>query len=90
MLCGKMVLTTGTRLGQYEIRELIGKVGMGEVYRAHDAIRAALPETNYDISLDGQRFLIIKEGERIQQSATQLNVVQNWFEELKRRVPAAK
>ncbi|MFN2386808.1 MAG: protein kinase, partial [Thermoanaerobaculia bacterium] len=42
----------------------------------------------YDVSPDGQRFLMVK---RIQESIpTQLNVVLNWFEELKRRVPPGK
>ena len=31
-----MSLTSGTKLGRYEIRSLIGKGGMGEVYLAHD------------------------------------------------------
>jgi Tol biopolymer transport system component len=44
---------------------------------------------NYDVSPDGQRFLMLKEGERAT-SATQINVVLNWFEELKRRVPLNK
>jgi Tol biopolymer transport system component len=41
---------------------------------------------NYDVSPDGQRFLMLKP---IEQAAgpTQINVVLNWFEELKRRVP---
>jgi len=44
---------------------------------------------NYDVSPDGQRFLMTKESEQ-SSSATQINVVLNWFEELKRRVPTEK
>jgi hypothetical protein len=44
---------------------------------------------NYDVSPDGQRFLITKESEQ-SSSATQINVVLNWFEELKQKVPAGK
>ena len=39
---------------------------------------------NYDISPDGQRFLMIKAEE---EAAAQINVVLNWFEELKRLAP---
>jgi serine/threonine protein kinase/Tol biopolymer transport system component len=43
---------------------------------------------NYDVSRDGQRFLMLKPIEQAQAAPTQINVVLNWFEELKRRVPA--
>jgi Tol biopolymer transport system component len=49
---------------------------------------APVPITNYDVSPDGQRFLMIKSNEQEQAAPTQINVVLNWFEELKRRVPA--
>ena len=31
-----MALAAGDRLGVYEVRDLIGAGGMGEVYRGHD------------------------------------------------------
>jgi dipeptidyl aminopeptidase/acylaminoacyl peptidase len=42
---------------------------------------------SYDVSPDGQRFLMLKPIEQTQ-ATTQINIVQNWFEELKRRVPS--
>ncbi len=42
---------------------------------------------NYDVAPDGQRFLMLKPIEQAQAAPTQINVVLNWFEELKRRVP---
>ena len=43
----------------------------------------------YDISPDGQRFLMIKEPDSSVETvgATQINVVLNWFEEIERLVP---
>ena len=40
---------------------------------------------NYDLHPDGQRFLMIKEGEGSER--IDLVLVQNWFEELERLVP---
>jgi eukaryotic-like serine/threonine-protein kinase len=45
---------------------------------------------NYDVSPDGQRFLMLKPVEAGEGAPTQIDVVLNWFEELKRRVPAGK
>jgi len=45
---------------------------------------------NYDVSTDGQRFLMLKPSEQVQAAPTQINVVLNWFEELKQKVPTGK
>jgi Tol biopolymer transport system component len=45
---------------------------------------------NYDVSPDGQRFLMLKPSESAQAAPTQINVVLNWFEELKQKAPAGK
>ena len=39
---------------------------------------------NYDVAPDGQRFLMVRENQQ-KTTVTQLNVVINWFEELKQR-----
>jgi eukaryotic-like serine/threonine-protein kinase len=44
------------------------------------------PWRNYDVSLDGRRFLMLKPTKE-DVPLTQLNVVLNWSEELKQRVP---
>ncbi len=41
----------------------------------------------YDISPDGQRFLMIKEAPQTASAPAELILVQNWSEELKRLVP---
>jgi Tol biopolymer transport system component len=47
------------------------------------------PGTGYDVSLDGKRFLMVQRtGEN--PGPTQLQVVQDWFEELKQRVPVRR
>jgi dipeptidyl aminopeptidase/acylaminoacyl peptidase len=47
-----------------------------------------LQRANYDVSPDGQRFLMVKPTAAQEAAPTQINVVLNWTEELKRRVPA--
>jgi eukaryotic-like serine/threonine-protein kinase len=49
-----------------------------------------LTNPNYDVSPDGQRFLMLKPTEQAETAPTQINVVLNWFEELKQKVPTGK
>jgi serine/threonine-protein kinase len=53
---------------------------------------AGNPSLNpWDISLDGKRFLMVKQAEAAtteEESRPKINIILNWFEELKDRVPA--
>lgn len=50
-------------------------------------LSASAPSRGYDISLDDQRFLMVKVEEREPQPVTEMILIQNWFQEIKRRVP---
>jgi Tol biopolymer transport system component len=43
---------------------------------------------SYDVAPDGRRFLVLEPAERDTAPVTHLNVVLNWFQELKQKVPA--
>jgi len=48
------------------------------------------PIRSYDLSQDGQRFLMVKLEQRKPTPVTEMILVQNWFEELKQKVPSGK
>jgi eukaryotic-like serine/threonine-protein kinase len=48
------------------------------------------PIRSWDLSLDGRRFLMVKHDDRKPTPVTELILVQNWFEELKRLAPSGK
>jgi hypothetical protein len=56
----------------------------GPYFRGADTVSSR----QYDVSPDGQQFLMLKVEATDTDAAKSINVVQNWFEELKRLVPA--
>ena len=53
-------------------------------------LQSPVTAPNYDISPDGQKFLMLKTTDSAQASPTEIQIVLNWFEELKQRVPTGK
>jgi eukaryotic-like serine/threonine-protein kinase len=51
---------------------------------------AGNPIPNFDLSHDGKRFLMVKREQRQPTPVTEMILVQNWVEELKRQVPSEK
>jgi serine/threonine-protein kinase len=80
-----------------DIFYLIGQKVMAVEVETQPAFQAGTPRLlfegshevqimrSYDVTPDGQRFVMIQPGART--LPTQLNVVLNWFEELRRLVP---
>jgi serine/threonine-protein kinase len=59
------------------------------LFEAHYETGFSPFEPDYDVSPDGQRFLMVKGSEQ-ESAATELNVVLNWSDELRRLAPAGK
>jgi hypothetical protein len=67
--------------------------GIGKPQPLPMPIRAALSgrgdffgPAGYDVSLDGQRLLVVQQAEE-ESAPRQIQLILNWFEELRRRVP---
>ncbi len=48
------------------------------------------PIRDYDLSADGQRFLMVKLEQRTPTPITEITLIENWFEELKAKVPVKR
>jgi Tol biopolymer transport system component len=83
LLTAVLVQTTGSTFKAADPRKLLETR-----YYAGASVRG-VPLRGYDVSLDGQRFLMIKEDTGASATGPQasLVVIENWFEELKQRVP---
>ena len=84
-----MALSPGVRLGVYEVRELIGAGGMGEVYRALDT------KLNRDVALkilpdifasDSDRLARFKREAQVLASLNHSNIAAILFEYARQRV----
>ena len=63
--------------------------GTEQALRIRGFLAAFGPTRPYDITPDGQRFLMVFPADQADSVAEteQINIVLNWFEELKERVP---
>jgi hypothetical protein len=57
----------------------VGTAGLGSQFFL------GAPSSNYDVTADGQRFVMLQPDEG--SNPSQITVVLNWFQELKRLVP---
>jgi Tol biopolymer transport system component len=82
---------SGRKMMAVEIVTQLGfTAGKPRVLFEGDYLPTPLQFSNYDVSQDGQRFLMLKPSEAGDSAPAQINVVLNWFEELKRLAPAGK
>jgi hypothetical protein len=70
--------------GQYGNAAVSRRPPKGALYRSY-LHTAAVRRTEYDVASNGDFLMLsVAEGD---QAATQINLLMNWFEELKARVP---
>ena len=83
-------ISAGRFMGIDIVTEPAFAFGNEQALGSQGALYSPLGIRPYDITPDGQRFLMIfpqGETDSAESSTQRINVVQNWFEELKERVP---
>ena len=62
----------------------------GTPYELFDRAYYDGPNRQFDIAPDGERFLMIDTNRGAAAAAPRINIILNWFEELKERVPTGR
>jgi len=85
---GELFYRSGTRMMAVDIDTRSGlSAGRPRVLFEGPYLPTAASFPWYDVSPDGQRFLMLKPTEGDASAPTEIHVVLNWFEELRRLVP---
>jgi eukaryotic-like serine/threonine-protein kinase len=82
---GEIFFRSGTRVLAVNVRtqpDLV--VGTPRALFEGPYVLSAIWDRNYDVTADGQRFLMVRQADA-GDSTVQLNIVVNWFEELKEK-----
>jgi len=66
------------------------KAGKPRLLFKSEPYKVSSPNRNHDLHPDGTRFLMVQNLPQTPQPATEIILVQNWFEELKRLCPTGK
>jgi len=84
----KLFYRQGSRMWVVEVRHEAGfSASKPRLLFEQPGYFLSSPVRGWDISHDGQRFLMVKDEDRKPQPITEMILVQNWLEELKQRVP---
>jgi serine/threonine-protein kinase len=65
------------------------QIGRAEKLFDEDFVSSGFGPPDYDVTADGQRFLFVKRAEA-ERTRVPIHVVVNWFDELRKRVPAGQ
>ncbi|MFC2167781.1 protein kinase [Acidobacteriota bacterium] len=92
---GKKLFYIASKMRQVWVSDVLSETSLSFgkpilLFGREKVIGASGPVRGYDISLDDKRFLAIRREDRQPQPVIEINLIQNWFEELERLVPTSR